>query len=335
MAESVSKMSRLGSITKSVSDIIHLRNTKHLLTCKKVKRCQSQVAQILHISYLFTKSDLSTFIIPAVLFGSISALSGAPLVNYAHFSALSVLARLPLSLLFNWSNILVFDLANQRLPESVKEDSINKPSRPIVAGKISADQTRRALLLAVPIVFALNVMMGVSQESMLIQILTYLYNDLKGCDEISRDLITALGFFVHNHGSLRIAMGPYAEITPLGYIWIAMISGVILTTMSTSDLKDQEGDRTRGRWTVPLFFGDAVCRWMVSTAILVWSIVCLAFWSSGMITSSVFVGFATYIAYRFLCMRDVKADTKSWKLWCLWLSALYFLPLIHQCEGMF
>lgn len=73
----------------------------------------------LEVFWLFTESDLFTFVLPNTVFGILGALSGSRLTTDAHVPIGSVLERVPVVVLFNWSNVFVFELANQRHPESV------------------------------------------------------------------------------------------------------------------------------------------------------------------------------------------------------------------------
>jgi len=57
---------------------------------------------------------------------------------------------------WNWLNLVVFDLANQRFPDAVKEDALNKPRGPIPAGYITPKQMRQVLLASIPVVFGIN-----------------------------------------------------------------------------------------------------------------------------------------------------------------------------------
>ncbi|GAB1191600.1 hypothetical protein APSETT444_000780 [Aspergillus pseudonomiae] len=213
------------------------------------------------IIWLFSESDIPTFVLPNSAFGLLGALAGPALADGRIFpSAIDlVFYRLPLVILFNWAVVFIFQLANQRSPEAIQEDRLNKPWRPLPTGRISAEQTRRLLLVAIPAVLALTYGLRVWQESALIMILAWMYNDLKGGDELSRDLVIAIAYGLFNASSLRIALGSSADLNPAaahisrrGYLWITMISGVILTTMSIQDLKDMAGDRSRGRLTIPL-----------------------------------------------------------------------------------
>ena len=98
--------------------------------------------------------------------------------------------------------------------------------------------------------------LGVGTKTALLFTLTWLYNDLKGGDEgwVLRDGIIAVAFGLYNTGSMKFPAavpGSSARVTTEGYLWIAVISGVILTTMHVQDLKDQAGDRAAGPRRVP------------------------------------------------------------------------------------
>ncbi|KAL9015486.1 MAG: hypothetical protein Q9185_007119 [Variospora sp. 1 TL-2023] len=278
--------------------------------------------------WLFTESNFSTFVLPNTAFGILGALSGPRLTTQRQVFLTDVIERLPAVMLFNWSNVLIFDLANQRYPESVKEDRLNKPWRPLPAGRISLEQTRRLMLLMVLVVLALNFFIGAERETVLLFILTWLYNDLKGGDEVVRDLIIAVAFAFYNHGSLNLATKARTEISEQGYTWIALISGVILTTMQIQDLKDMPGDSQRGRRTLPLIFGHITSRWMIAICILLWSLSCALFWHSHPSAYVMTISLGGLVAYRVLRWQSADADSRTWKLWCMWTAALYALPLL-------
>lgn len=207
------------------------------------------------------------------------------------------------------------------------------------------------MAIAIPFCLALNRALGVEREGLYIQIGSYVYNDLHGGDSQGRDVLIAIAFALFNTASLRIAAGAVrpgtltlgsnetflgasnsyagsAQVSRTGYAWIGLISVVILTTMQVQDLKDQTGDRLRGRWTVPLAFGDWTSR--VSLAVLVpfWTAFCAFVWypREDLILLLPLVFLAIYFPFRVLTRRTPKEDSKTWKLWCLWGVGLYYLP---------
>ena len=288
-----------------------------------------RILNAVRLFWAFTESDFLTFVIPNTMFGVFAALAGLGLVEGKVVSPVNVALRLPLIVWFNWYLTFLFDCANQRSPESVREDLINKPWRPLPSGKITPEETRRTMLFGVPIAYAMSYALGVEQETGLNFILVWLYNDLRGGDEIIRDAILAIAYGIYNLASLRIAIGKEGVVTERGWAWIAIVSGIILTTMQVQDLKDQEGDRTRGRKTAPLVLGETVSRWFIAVSHLVWSLVCSAFWQPGPLGWLPSAVLSTYIALRVVQKREPREDVKTWKLWCLWLIMFYFLPVIR------
>lgn len=283
--------------------------------------------------WLFTESDIVTFVLPNTVFGIFGALSGL-LTNTTtiHPSTYQILSHLPHVVAFNWLNLLIFDIANQRLPAAIAEDAINKPWRPLPKKRITPAAAQTLLLLTIPVVLLAVYGLGAGPESSLLVVLTWMYNDLGGGDGDFwvRNGIIASAFAVYNAGSLKLAVGEESTISSNGLKWIAMISAVILTTMHAQDLKDQAGDEQRGRRTVPLVLGDAVARWTIVVSLAFWAVLCPIFWRMGASGFLLSGGVAALVALRILRWRDAKADTKSWKLWAWWTVTLYSLPLLKS-----
>lgn len=270
--------------------------------------------------------------IPDTAFGIFGALAGPLLTKNESPDLLVILSRVPQVLLYNWANLLIFDLANQRLPEAVVEDSCNKPWRPLPSGRITVPQTRRLLLASLPIVLAINWSLGAWEETALLFALTWMYNDLNGGEEdfIVRNLIIGFAFGLYNVGALKIACGIDQSITTPGYYWVLLISCVIFTTMHVQDMKDQAGDKARGRRSAPLVLGDTVARWTIAVPIVIWSVVCPLFLSVGPVGYLITCGVGSLIVGRIFLLRSIEADRKTWKLWTAWTALLYLLPLIKS-----
>lgn len=325
------------------------------------------------ILWEFLESDIFTFAVPNTAFGILSALATSafapssstpsslpPLSSYFSSSLLSpylpgslldgsealasnyapsisqVWQRAPAVLVFNLANLLIFDLANQRSPESVAEDRVNKPWRPIPRGKITMEQTRRLMLVAIPLTLALNYVLGAWRQGVFILVLTWLYNDLRGGDEaFVRELIISVAYGLFNHGSLRIAFsngvtGPETIVHSLRSItWTVIISGVILTTMQVQDLKDVQGDRGRGRRTIVLFLGERFSRISIAFFICFWSFACARFWHLEFLRYAGHTVVAIVLTTRVLFVGGSgREDAHTWRLWCFWHASLYLLPVL-------
>ncbi|KAF4628188.1 hypothetical protein G7Y89_g9964 [Cudoniella acicularis] len=274
----------------------------------------SLIARFPKLLWLFSKSDISTFVVPDTAFGIFGALSGTLLTTNSSPDLISTLLRTPLVAGFIWFNVLVFELANQRLPESIIEDRLNKPWRPLPNGLITPVQTRRFLLAVLPIFLGISVGMGVWRETSILFTLTYMYNDLKGGDEdfIVRNLIIAAAFGVYNEGALRIASGPGHAPTTLGFTWTAIVSCIIFSTMHVQDMQDQEGDLAKGRRSAPIVLGDWVARWTVAIPVTFWSVFCPLYWDTSILGWVLPIVVGSIIAVRELWLREPEADHTTW-----------------------
>lgn len=299
--------------------------------------------------YLITKSDLKTTLLPATVFALTAVFSG-PLLTTTSTLSLSLtpesctnatpilpplLSRLFKSITWTWLNLWVFNLANQRLPDSILEDSLNKPWRAIPSGRLSPSSARHLLLASLPLVYLSTLHLGGRTESLVLMVLTWMYNDLGAADEnfLLRHACNALGFVVFGAGAAGVACGDRAGLNPAAWKWLAVIAVTITCTIQFQDMEDQEGDRERERRTVPIVLGDGVARRVNAGAVVAASAMCALFWGLRPRACVLPVAFGGVIALRTYFWRSVKADRVTFKLWCLWLVGLYLLPLVRVLSG--
>lgn len=192
-----------------------------------------------HTIWLVTRNDLKSIVFPETAFGICSALSGPMLTSNNSPKALSILKQTPLVVLWVWINVLIFDLANQRLPDSIIEDSVNKAWRPIPSGRLSACQARRLLLAVLAIAVPVTFYTGGMEETIVMNTLVYMYNDLGGADEnfVVRNLINAAGFICYSAGATRVACGHgQCSLNEKAYQWLAIIGGIVFSTLQMQDM---------------------------------------------------------------------------------------------------
>lgn len=144
---------------------------------------------------------------------------------------------------------MVFNVSDQRLLSSLLEDTVNKPWRPLLACRLSLAQARRLLLSFIPTVTAVMLVLGGLEETIVMFILTWMYNDLYGADEhyAVRNLLNAASFINFSYGATRAAAGSFDLNGIMKYQWLPMAGAVILTSLQMQDMSDQEGDAQRGR----------------------------------------------------------------------------------------
>ncbi|KAI7776262.1 UbiA prenyltransferase family [Diaporthe eres] len=286
--------------------------------------------------WLFTFSDLKTIAIPSTVAGISNAVS-APMYGIATaHDPLRVIWRGPLVFLWVWTNLLPFDINNQRTPPAIAEDSINKPWRPMPRGRLSPVQAKVAMLCLYLVAQLVSLSLGCGlRQSVGLVILGTWYNNLGGADShpIIRNLINALGYLCFISGAMEVALGgpiPLSTSGPQSRLlwWFGVLGGVILTTVHAQDMADQEGDALRGRWTIPLVIGDGPARWTIATTMMFWAYICPAMWRGSALSRALTVALSILVGVRILMRRSGPSDKKTFVIWNVWVSTLYILPLL-------
>ncbi|KAE8147339.1 UbiA prenyltransferase family-domain-containing protein [Aspergillus avenaceus] len=284
----------------------------------------------LYSLYLFSRNDFKIILLPQTAVGVFQALAGNVVTTNNTPHPAMILARVPLVAFWNWINLLIFNLANQRLPSSIVEDSIIKPWRPVVSGRVSEHEARWLLLLLLPLTICLSYCLNTSYEAMAMIAMVWMYNDLGGADENHgfRNLLNAFAFACYGSGSTIIAAG-YGQhgLNQAGYIWLSMIGLIVFTTLQVQDIPDIEGDSARGRRTFPIVHGHWAARWSVALGTLLWSAICPTFWCLDVTGYLLLLVPGALIAYRTLSIHGAAEDDTTYKMWCGWLVLVYLLPL--------
>ncbi len=297
------------------------------------QKCQNwsrnSLSYHLRTLWLFTRSDLKSTIYPNLVFGLASAMSEPALTNDQSLNPLTSLLNIPYMIMWLWLGLLLFNIANQRLPFSILEDGINKPWRPLPSRRLSQNQARTLLLIVIPIACASSLYLGTTAHMLVIITLTWMYNDLGGTDHnfLIRNIINALGMASYGSGATIIACGRQCKFSSFGYQWVILIGLVVATTLQVQDMSDQAGDAMRGRKTLPLAHGDDFARLTIGISVMVWSIFVPAFWKPSLITYLPSLVIGGTLSFRTILLRDVKADKGTWKIWCIWMTSFYLLPL--------
>src|ERR1700753_2318989 len=132
--------------------------------------------------WLFTFSDIKTTILPVTLFGVAAALSGPLMTTSSQTPTLyELVSRLPVVIFVTWLKVLVGTIANQRLPSSIVEDSINKKWRPIPAGLLSEEGAMNWLLVAIPVTIMSSIFFGGTVETLVLIVLVWMVSLIQPC----------------------------------------------------------------------------------------------------------------------------------------------------------
>lgn len=262
--------------------------------------------------------------------GVASALSGSLLTTNTHPEVLDVLRRIPLVIFWNWLSLFLFDVDNQLQEQSIVEDSVNKSWRAIPAGRLSASEARAWMLFIIPAVFLCTLVVGGTSETVTLMVMTFMYNDFNGADVsiLTRNWLNAFGYMCYSSGSMIVATGyGQHELNDRSKAWLAIIGGIIFTTLQMQDMPDVKGDAARGRRTVPLVYGDTFARWSIAIPVMSWSVFVPTFWELSPLGYLAPVLVGGYFSGRLLTYRGPTADGSTWKCWCLWMTVMYLVPL--------
>lgn len=281
--------------------------------------------------WLFTLNDLKTMVFPSTAFALANGLAAyrAGTAPSQIDSPLVFLARIPLILLWAWFNLLAFAVNNQRHVNAVEEDRLNKPWRPMPAGRMTEAQAKTLGLISYPLAFLASILVGGgTSQCALLAVFGYLYNDLKGGDVnwLVRNILNACGFTCFASGALEVAL---QSPTKPGMIpWLLMVASVVCTTVHTQDMYDQLGDAAVGRRTVPLVIGDGPARWTIAVTVVAWSLLAPVYWESVALGYFAPVTLGILISFRSLAKRKVEEDRTTFRIYNAWLVSLYILPLV-------
>lgn len=161
-----------------------------------------------------------------------------------------------------------------------------------------------------------------------------LYNNFGGADvnPLIRNAINALGYICFISGAMEVALDVPLPLSTTSVLakWFGIISGIIMTTVHTQDMYDQEGDTLRGRSTLPLVLGDGPARWITAVWMVVWGVLCPNFWHTTLLTRAIGIGLALLVGLRTLAYRSVPSDKVTFLIWNIWVSFVYALPLLQS-----
>ena len=288
--------------------------------------------------WLFTFSDLKTIVLPTSFFGISNAVAatafGIEGIHPVFTSSMSMLLRSTSVITWVWINLLPFAINNQRQPEAIAEDYINKPWRPLPSGRLTPRHAKQLMLLTYVVAVGGSVQLGGLKQCLAGILLGFWYNVLRGSDRnfVTRNFINALGFIGFTSGALEVALARQVWWTPKLASWFGLVAAVVFSTVHSQDMYDQPGDAARGRKTVPIVVGDAAARWLLATTMIFWGFTCPLFWSMPLLVHGIFLLVSAVIAVRYLIKRTEEDDKFTFRLWNLWMAFLYSLPYLSYIE---
>ncbi|KAG2116984.1 UbiA prenyltransferase family-domain-containing protein [Suillus discolor] len=260
------------------------------------------ISKSLFTLYLFTHNDILTTIIPTTLF----ALVSAPL--YSPYRCVHVVWWI-------WLHLLHFNVANQVIDPA--EDGRNKASRPIPAGYISLRDAVYLRWSLVPICLVSSAFYSIQvlSASLAITLLTLWYNEFKAHNHwFSKNLMTGLGYACFQAGATLIAGRDMSQLEPNALLAVLLSIAMFATTLQAQDFKDQEGDRSIGRRTLPIAH-PSPARVSMFVGLPMWSICLTQVWRMDAYCSVAFVLYSGLVGLRFMVCKTTQADRLSCQLY--------------------
>ncbi|CAD6592467.1 MAG: hypothetical protein ASARMPRED_006303 [Alectoria sarmentosa] len=287
-----------------------------------------------HSLWLFTYSDLKTIVGPSLVFGVTNALAGVKygLESPEQARGKETFRKLPLVLLWIWINLLPFTINNQKNPDAIKEDEMNKPWRTLPSRRMTPRQAECLMLALYPLAVGLSLPIGGFRQSVALVVLGTWYNNFSGGDTncFVRNLINACGYVCFTSGAMEVALGfPLPPEIRLAR-WFGVIAAIVFTTVHLQDMYDQIGDSMRGRKTVPLVIGDVAARWAIAIPMVIWGFFCPRFWNGGIAVLALSLVLAGTVAARSLLLRTIEGDRRTFKVWNAWMTLVFVLPLVSR-----
>ena len=294
-----------------------------------------RIPHYVYTIWLFTRSDLKTIVGPSTFFAVVFAASKLEVYADGTPSTTYVISHVPRTVFWVWINLLPFAIENQRQPDSVMEDAVNKPWRPLPSKRLTESQAVRLMFGFYILAILSSLALGGIVQCLALVVLGFWYNDLKGadCSCVIRNLINGCGYMCFTSGALEVISGrAIFAMDPKEYRWLMIIGLVIFTTVQAQDMPDQVGDSIRKRWTVPLVIGDSAARFTLAVGIIAWSCVCPAYWNASFVAT---MPLGMIVVARYLLKRSIKADKLTFRIYNMWIASLYLLPLVKRLEGTY
>lgn len=207
----------------------------------------------LYIIWRFINNDIWDTVIPClVTFISAWVYHNKPVDDFPLYFFLS--------LLYTILYILTFCIANQ--VNSVEEDRINKPDRPLVQGLVTEAETRRRFVLYSILFLIVAVCLQLLWLAIAWMVVTQMLCKW-GCSNhwFTKNVVCI------SLGTVTLLAAEWNIVEPVrGNVWayIVMISLWAGLGLPLQDMRDQTGDRIMGRKTLPLSVGDTMARALLS-----------------------------------------------------------------------
>ena len=214
------------------------------------------------------------------------------------------------------------------------EDALNKPWRPLPAGRVSERKARLLRWLVVLACLTLSASIGLDLLCVTLGLLltTFLYDEMGlaghyigknlcnigGYTTIEIGATKLMGTFAIRiscpHVDLTSRLGATRDLDRVSVFAVCLSGALIFTTIQAQDFADTEGDSALGRVTFPIYAPE-FSRTFTLFALIAWSCGLSAFWDIGPAYRAAFIGLGALVGWRYYSKRTVEADCRSYVLY--------------------
>lgn len=300
-------------------------------TALRLRKLPAKALYHLHTAYLFSCSDLEAIVIAPFIFALLAS-QAAPLLSMGDPPcSMPILLRAPQMIIWSWSGLLLFNLHNQRHRQSVEEDAVNKPWRPIPSGRLTPEQATVVLFCLYPLNLIVSLAVGGLVPLAVITTFSVWNNEFQDrSGGFLKNLHNGMGITAFLAGPLEIATGNSifgGQAIAAG--WLGVIAMTITCTIHVQDLRDMEGDAVAGKRTIPILMGEMNARLFVALGVAFWSAFGCWFWDTWM-EGILMAGLGLTLISNMVGIRTRAGDRLSYRLWAPWLLALALLPYMKS-----
>lgn len=197
---------------------------------KTLKTFSKEARRYPRILFQFTVSDFKTIWGPTTVLGLVSAISLAP----EDVESTQILVRAPLVIFWVYINLLAIDILNQRSTESVAEDAVNKPWRPLPSGLLSQREATNLMLATYVLAVGLSkFVLGGFLPCLSLIFFGCWYNVFGGANRscIERNALNAIGYISFGIGATEVALGTAQSLDARSREWFVLLGIVIFSTV--------------------------------------------------------------------------------------------------------
>ena len=247
-----------------------------------------------------------------------------------------------------WIHQFMCNVSNQA--RGRVEDAVNKPWRPLPAGRVTEHQAFVLRWVTVAACFACSALHGpdlvLTTLGLFLTTLAYDEGGLSG-HYFGKSLCNIGGYTTFEIGATKLmgastfapitvpysyqtlaypALGPTRDLDVVSLTAVAISGALIFTTIQAQDFADVEGDAALGRKTFPIY-APGLSRVASLLAMCAWSLVLACFWGVGPLCGGAFVAFGSFVGCRFYFLRTAEEDARSYVLYNVSRPATRFLAI--------